>query len=209
MTNKLVVAAVLILAVVSCSVAHAAVFPYSVSLCGPCESPANTSPGTGSGTVTYDDVAHTLAMNVNFSGLTGTTSAAHIHAPTPISGTFPTNTPAQNSAAMTASVATQVPSFVGFPLGVTSGSFSNTLDLTQSSSWNPAYISSNGGTPAGAEAAFATALAQGRAYFNIHTSTFGGGEIRGFPVLIPEPATLLLCLVAVTPLVAARRRNIR
>jgi hypothetical protein len=206
MTNKLVVAAVLVVAVVSCSVAHAAVFPYSLSFCGPCEFPANTSPGTGSGMITYDDVAHTLAMNVNFSGLTGTTSAAHIHAPTAISGT---GTPAQNSAAMTAGVATTLPSFAGFPLGVTSGSFTNTIDLTQSSSWNPAYVTANGGTTAGAEAAFAAAVAQGRAYFNIHTSTFGGGEIRAFPLLIPEPATLLLCLMVGTPFAVARRRNSR
>jgi hypothetical protein len=206
MTNKLTVATLLVFTFL-CTAANAAVFPYSLSFCGPCEFPANTSPGTGSGTITYDDVAHTLAMNVNFSGLTGNTTAAHIHAPTTISGTFPTNTPAQNSAAMNANVATQLPSFVGFPLGVTSGSFSNTLDLTQSSSWNPAYISANGGTPAGAEAAFAATLSQGRAYFNIHTSQFTGGEIRAFPVLIPEPAGVLLCLLGIAVLGLQRRHK--
>ena len=206
MTKKLTIAAMLVFSL-CCSAVKAAVFPYSVSLCGACEFPANTSPGTGSGTIIYDNVAHTLAMNVNFSGLQGTTTAAHIHAPTTISGTLPTNTPAQNSAAMTANVATQTPSFVGFPLGVTSGSFSNTLDLTQASSWNASYITANGGTPAGAEAAFATALAEGKAYFNIHTSSFGGGEIRGFTVLIPEPAAAVLCLVGIAAIGLQRRRK--
>jgi hypothetical protein len=67
-----------------------------------------------------------------------------------------------------------------------------TLDMSLASTWNPAYITANGGTPAGAEAAFVTAVQNGQAYFNIHTSTFGGGEIRGFLLPIPEPASLAL-----------------
>src|SRR5204863_6081105 len=98
-----------------------------------------TSLGIGSGTVNYDDVAHTLELQVTFSGLTGTTTASHIHGPTTIPFTG------------TAGVATTTPSFAGFPLGVTSGSFSNTLDLTLASSFNPSYVTANGGTPAGAE----------------------------------------------------------
>lgn len=186
------------------SAAHAAVHSYSVLLTGPSEFPVNASPGTGSGSVVYDDLAHTLGLNVTFSGLTGTTTASHIHAPTTISGL---GSEAQASAAMNAGIATTTPSFAGFPLGVTSGSFGNTLDLTLASSWNPSYVTANGGTTAGAESAFAAALSAGKAYWNIHTSTFGGGEIRGFPTLVPEPATLILASAAVLGLLAVRRRH--
>jgi hypothetical protein len=62
-------------------------------------------------------------------------------------------------------VATQVPTFSGFPLGVTSGTYSELFDLTLASSWNPAFITANGGTTAGAEARLTLGLDQGQAYF--------------------------------------------
>jgi len=160
--------------------AQAAIFNYSVTLDGPSESPANASPGTGSGTVSYDSTLHTLALSVTFSGLTGTTTASHIHAAT------------VNPFAGTAGVATTTPYFAGFPIGVTSGSYANTLDLTLASSWNGSYITGNGGTTASAETALANAMAAGKAYLNIHSQTFGGGEIRGFLTVVPEPGTLAL-----------------
>jgi len=169
---------------------QAALIQYTANMDGPSEAPPNASPGTGVAFADYDDVAHTLHVGANFSGLVAGTTAAHIHAPTAVPG------------AGTASVATQTPSFSGFPLGVTAGVFDNTFDLTLASSWNPSYIAANGGTPAGAEAAFALALAQGRAYFNIHSSAFPGGEIRGF--LVPEPATI--ALLGCATLLLRRRR---
>ena len=147
---------------------------------GPSESPTNTFTGTGYGTALYDDIAHTLALNVSFAGLDGTTTASHIHAATP------------NPFRQTAGVATTTPSFTGFPLGVKSGTFSNTLDLTLGTSWNPSYVSAHGGTTAGAETDFIAAMFGHQAYWNIHTSTVGGGEIRGFMSLTPEPASGVL-----------------
>jgi hypothetical protein len=85
-------------------------------------------------------------------------------------------------------VATQVPAFIGFPLGVSSGTYDGVFNLAAASSWNPSFINAHGGTPAGAEAFVAAALADGRAYLNIHTSVVPGGEIRGFLVPVPEPA---------------------
>src|SRR5437762_82616 len=69
------------------SAANATVITYVANLNGPSESPPNASPGTGSGQVDYDNVAHTLHVHVTFSGLVGTTTASHIHAPTATPGT--------------------------------------------------------------------------------------------------------------------------
>jgi hypothetical protein len=160
--------------------ANAAVLQYDAFLSGPSESPPNGSPGTGFAVVDYDNLAHTLVVDVSFSGLLGTTTASHIHAATAVPGTG------------TAGVATTTPYFAGFPIGVTSGTFSNILDLTLSSSYNPSYVTANGGTTAGAEVALAAAMAAGEAYLNIHTTVVPGGEIRGFLTLVPEPSGVAL-----------------
>jgi hypothetical protein len=176
--------------------ARATLFEYEAFLSGPNESPANASPGIGSAEVDYNNVTHTLFVGFTFSGLTGTTTASHIHAPTslPLSGT--------------AGVATTTPYFAGFPLGVTSGSYTNTLDLTLASSYNPSFVTASGGTPALAESALVADIAAGEAYLNIHSTTFPGGEIRGFLVPVPEPSSLALLIFGGAGLVAAQRRRV-
>ena len=130
-----------------------------------------------------------------FSGLTSGNTAAHVHCCTavPLTGTV--------------GVATTTPTFTGFPTGATSGTYHHLFDLTQSSSFNGSFVNANGGTPAGAEAALAAGLAAGRAYLNIHTSPFPGGEIRGFLTQTPEPGTLLLVGLPLLGLAAAARRK--
>ena len=175
--------------------AHATIFVYQAILDGLSESPPNASPGTGFATVDYDNVAHTLYVDVTFSGLLGTTTASHIHAATALPGTG------------TAGVATTTPYFSGFPLGVTSGTYINTLDLTLASSYNPAYITANGGTTAGAELALTSAIAAGEAYLNIHTTVVPGGEIRGFLVAVPEPTSVSLLVLGGCALTWGMRRR--
>lgn len=169
---------------------------YSATLNGANESPPVISGGTGFALFVYSAAARTLSVNASFSGLTGNTTAAHLHCCTLVALTG------------TAGVASTTPTFAGFPLGVTTGAYSNLLDLSLSTSWNPAFITANGGTTATAEAALVAGLNAGKVYFNIHTSTSGGGEIRGFVTVVPEPSTVLLMaggLVAVG--VMARRRR--
>lgn len=172
---------------------------YSASLSGAAEFPPNVSPGTGFTHVTYDPSAHTLRVQATFSGLIGLTTASHIHCCT--ANPF--------DITQTAGVATQLPSFVGFPLGVTAGAYDNTFDLTAASSWNPTYVNNNGGTVASAEAAFAAGLTSGRAYLNIHSDFARGGEIRGFLTAVPEPSTYALMATGLVALggIGWRRRR--
>ena len=172
-----IVAAALMLA----ANATAAPIEYVANLSGAKEVPPNVSPGTGFVTATFDLATHALDLHVTFSGLTSGTTAAHIHAPTP------------NPFSGVAGVATQVPFFIGFPIGVTSGTYDQTFNTLDSSFYNPAFITATGGTVAGAEAAFAQALGQNKAYFNIHTENFGSGEIRGF-LHVPDASSTMLCL---------------
>ncbi len=175
------------------SAAHASIITYQTNLTGPGESPPNASAGTGFASVVIDTTLNTMFVSASFSGLTGTTTASHIHCCTASPGTG------------TAGVATQTPTFLNLPLGVTSGSFTQTLDLTLSSSYNAAFITTNGGTVASAEAVLLAQMAAGDTYFNIHTTAFPGGEIRGFLAPAPEPATLLMAGIALIGLAVRRR----
>src|SRR5262249_22327414 len=55
----------------------------------------------------------------------------------------------------------------------------HTFNMLDAASYNPAFVSAQGGV-ANAETAFLGGLQAGRAYMNIHSQMFGGGEIRGF-----------------------------
>lgn len=185
--KRILLSALLVSTLVS---AQAAVHQYNVTF-GP---EAVGATGSGTGTVAYDDVARSLQLSANFSGLSGNVTATHFHGPTTTPGTG------------NAGVAVGNPSLTGFPLGGTSGTYNQTLDLSQTSVYNGTFLSNNGGTAAGAESAFFNAMNQGRVYWNIHSSTFGGGEIRGYVTLVPEPSSLALVGLGVVGLAARRWR---
>jgi len=162
---------------------------FEANLTETLEVPSTGSPATGFGTVALDLLANTMGVDVTFSGLEAGTTAAHIHCC--LSSPFLTGENVM--------VATTTPTFTGFPLGVTSGTYSHVFDLTDPASYNSAFITSTFNpslTVAGAEAALVAGIQSGETYLNIHTSMFPGGEIRGFLVPVPEPASLVLVAAA-------------
>jgi hypothetical protein len=153
--------------------------PFTASLDGPSENPPVPSPGTGTAFIDFDLTSHTLSVQASFSDLVGLTTDAHIHCCVAPPGNV--------------GVATQVPRFAGWPMGVMEGTYSMVFDTTLASTFNPAFVTANGSVAA-AEAALFAGISTGMAYFNIHTSFRPGGEIRGFlePAQVPSPATLAL-----------------
>ena len=118
--------------------------------------------GSGFGTVTLDTVANTITLNnITYSGLSANSTLAHFHGPA--------------AAGANASVLYDLAGFT--TLGGTSGTFSGTFSLTA-------------GTGGFSIAQQVSQLEGGLWYLNVHSATFGGGEIRGQVLPIPEPSTL-------------------
>jgi hypothetical protein len=132
--------------------------------------------------ISYDDVLNYLTINVGwgsgmgFTDLTGTTTAGHIHGPTP------SNAPGSFSEAVSPLITLHT--LPGWNSSATNGGFSGTLILTEEQE---------------------SFLFDGRLYFNAHTSANPGGEIRGNLVPEPATIGLF-ALGAVGVLLLARRR---
>lgn len=165
---------------------------FTAVLSGANENPMVVTPGTGMADVWIDDVANTMHVMITFSDLLGTSAAAHIHC---------CNVPPGN-----AGVATQVPRFIGFPTGVNAGSYDHIFDMADLASYNPAFVTANGGTAASAEAALFWGIRHEMSYLNVHSSLFGSGEIRGVLTPAPEPASLALLGAGLLGAFGARKR---
>lgn len=124
--------------------------------------------GSGSGSFTLTDTG-SFSYTISYSGLSGNSTAAHIHGPA-LPG---------------------VDAGVLFPLqggtfGSPAGSFNGSIQLNQGQ-----IDQLNGGLW----------------YVNIHSSTFGSGEIRGQITAVPEPGTWALMAVAGGSMAAWKRRR--
>ena len=150
--------------------ARATQFTFNVSLDG--AQAGTASSGTGSATLVLDDVANTLLVDLTYSGLGTPTTNAHIHCCAP--------------PGMSAGVI--IPFVPPFVTGATSGSMTNTFNIT---------------------AAQVLQVESGDSYINIHTTNFPAGEIRGQINAVPEPSTLLLFGAGLAGLAAFRRNPSR
>lgn len=137
---------------------------YKGVLTGANEVPPVTTSGTGVGVVSLNRNTHQLRVATTFRDLNSGVTASHVHC---------CAAPGAN-----AGVATATPTFPGFPSGVTAGSYDRSFNTLDATTWNAAFMTANGGSPAGAEATLLDGLNGGRAYLNIHTTTSPGGEIR-------------------------------
>ncbi|QDU86978.1 CHRD domain protein [Pirellulimonas nuda] len=132
----------------------------------------------------YDDVTSMLAFDFAFSGLSGglADAASGIH--------FHIVTPGGDPLSKTGGIA----------LNLNSGADANVMLSTPTIA-----IGSSAGSVAGSALltpAQTADLFAGRIYLNIHSGGFGGGELRGNLVAVPEPAGQALAWVALCGVLA-------
>jgi hypothetical protein len=149
---------------------------YSATFSGAAENPPNASTATGFGSLRT--IGTSIFVNISYSGLGSGLADGHIHC----------------CAAPTGNAGVAI-GFGGLAIGSTSGTITRLIDLTQASAFRPAFITASGGTVDLARARLFSQLDLGRVYFNLHTTGFPGGEIRGNLSLVPEPASWAMLVI--------------
>ncbi len=173
--------------------AHAAT-TFTSRLSGLNEIPnANNSAGTGVATAAFFNANNSIRLTGSFQNLTGLTLLGHLHC---------CSTRAANGAQ--AIDFTENP---GFQRGVRSGSFDLTYDLLDAATYTAAFLTASGGTALGARNRLFTNFNNELGYFNIHSTVFPGGELRGHLVSIPEPAAWGMMIVGFGFIGGALRRR--
>jgi hypothetical protein len=170
---------------------QAAIMRWDATLSGSQEIPANISTATGSGWVQFDDSTNELSLYVQWQDLTGPGVQAHIHC-------CVASPPGNVGVALDLWLPTD-------PARPDTGTYKADYDLDLVNPFRAAFVGSSGTALTAMQALIgAMDAGGGRAYYNIHTARFPGGEIRG-NLAVPEPATLSLLIGGLGLLVAGRR----
>jgi hypothetical protein len=134
------------------------VYAINNTYAGTQEVPPNNSPGTGTIVGAYNSMTNTIFYTITFSGLSAPTNNAHFHGP-----------------GAPGVIAPVVIGHAGFPLGVTSGTYSKSDVLSD---------------------LFETQLLANLWYSNIHTTAIPAGEIRA--QITPMVAANITCPANIT-----------
>ena len=130
-----------------------------------------SGPACGTLLLRFDSTTNLLDIDVSFSGLSGVMTVSRIHCCTGSAGTG------------TAGVAVTPVTLPGFPVGASSESYVlNHLNLLDTAGYTAAFVTASGGNTAFALSRLLANMESGNADFNIHSSAFSGGEIRGVAV---------------------------
>lgn len=148
-------------------------------LTGSQETPPNSSLAVGFGTIVLNDARTAATLSLQWSGLTGSVTALHIHLGAPgVSGQrlldFSSTGGSNGSISNVAWVFQPVTTATGTVISVTDQ---------------------------------VNALLAGNIYFNIHSTGFTGGEIRGQVNEVPEPMTLVLLGTGLAGIAARLRKR--
>ncbi len=165
---------------------------FSTTLSSANETVPNPSTATGSGTLLLSTSQTSIDVFLNWAGLTGPATGGHVHC--------------------CAFQGANAPVAIDFgPSATATGSLTRTYDLTLLATYTTAFVTASGGTAAGAQAAFVAGLLGGKAYYNVHTQTNPGGEIRGqlAATAVPEAATwgMMIAGMGITGAALRRRRT--
>jgi len=162
--------------------AGAATTSYTFNLNAAQQVPQNPSPAAGSFQMMLDDVADTITFSSASFGFLGTVTASHIHmAPAGVNGAVVYNllTNADSMGPLMIG-AFALPGSYGFT-GAGKAIAASLISDINAAPWN--------------------------FYVNIHTSAYGGGEIRGQLAPVPEPSTYALMAIGLGLLTVAKRRR--
>ena len=132
---------------------------YATSLAGSKENPAVTSSGSGTFTATINS-SNIMTYSLSFTGLSSNSTGAHIHGPATATQNIGVLV---NFAALPSGGTATTP----LTLGATSGATAGTLNLATAINTTVSGDS------------LRKLLDLGLLYANVHTTTNGGGEIRG------------------------------
>ena len=152
------------------------------------ENPAVLTGGVGGeigAGIVFNDVSLVLSIVTGWgtangfaANLTGVATGGHLHGPTASGG----------AAAFTqnASVRYALDALVGWNPSASAGGFNGNVTIL---------------------AGDVAALENGQFYMNVHTATNGGGEIRGYLTVVPEPSSAALLMMGALGIAVRRRRR--